>query len=80
MCMCVFVFMLSHVQLFVTPWTVGHQAPLSLGFFRQGYWSGLLFPPPENLAHPGIKLSSPELAGRFFYPLSHQGNILTTLI
>ena len=50
-------------QLFVTPWTVAHQAPLSMGFSRQEYWSGLLFPAP------GIKptsLMSPALAGRFF--------------
>ena len=41
--------MLSHfscVQLFATPWTVAHQAPLSMGFFRQEYWSGLAFPTP----------------------------------
>ena len=37
---------LSHVQLFVTPWTVAHQAPLSMGFSRQEYWSGLPFPSP----------------------------------
>ena len=38
--------LLSHVQLFVTPWTVARQAPLSMGFSRQGYWSGLPFPTP----------------------------------
>ena len=47
------------VRLFETPWTVAHQAPLSMGFFRQEYWSGLLFPPPEDLPNPG--LSSPPL-------------------
>ena len=47
--------MLSHVQLFATPWTIAHQAPLSMGFFRQEYWSGLPFPPPEDLPDPGIK-------------------------
>ena len=46
----------SHVQLFVTPWTVAHQAPLSMGFSRQEYWSGLPFPPPGDLPHPGIEL------------------------
>ena len=46
---------LSHVQLFVTPWTVAHQAPLSMGLSRQEYWSGLPFPPPGNLPDPGIK-------------------------
>ena len=49
-----------------TPWTVAHQAPLSTGFFRQEYWSGLLFSPPGDLPDPGIKPTSPALAGRFF--------------
>ena len=40
---------LSHVRLFVTLWTVAHQAPLSMGFFRQEYWSGLPFPSPGDL-------------------------------
>ena len=59
----------SHVQLFVTLWTVAHQAPLSKGFSRQGYWSGLPCPPPENLPDPGIEPKSlmfPALAGEFF--------------
>ena len=47
----------SRVQLFVTPWTIAHQAPLSMGFPRQ-YWSGLPFP-PEDLSYPGIKPGSP---------------------
>ena len=47
---------LSHVVLFATPWTVACQAPLSVGFLRQEYWSGLLFPSPEDLPNPGIKL------------------------
>ena len=58
-----------HVQLFGTPWTVACQVPLSMGFSRQEYWSGLPFPPPEDLPHLGIKpapLKSPKLAGRFF--------------
>ena len=42
-----------------TFWTVAHQAPLSVGFFRQEYWSGLPFLPPEDLPHPGIKPESP---------------------
>ena len=50
----------------LTPWTVAHQAPLSKGFFRQEYWSGLPFPSPGNLPDPGIEPSSPALAGRFF--------------
>ena len=45
----------SYVQLFVTPCTVGRQAPLSVGFFRQEYWSGLPCPPPVDLSDPGIK-------------------------
>ena len=40
---------LSHVRLFATPWTVAHQAPLSMGFSRQEYWSGLPFPSPKRL-------------------------------
>ena len=57
---------LIHVQLFVTLWTVAHQAPLSTGFSRQEYWSGLPFPPPGDLPDPGIKAVSPALAGGFF--------------
>ena len=44
----------SCVQLFVTLWTVDHQAPLSMGFSRQEYWSGLPYPPPGDLPDPGI--------------------------
>ena len=50
----------------VTPQTVAHQAPLSKGFSRQEYWSGLLFPSPGDFSDPGIKLTSPALAGGFF--------------
>ena len=60
---------LSRVQLFVTPWTVAHQAPLSKGFSRQEHWSGLPFPPPGDLPDPGAEpasLTSPALAGGFF--------------
>ena len=52
---------LSCVQLFATPWTVAYQAPLSMGFSRQGYWSGLPFPSPEDLPNPGIEPGSPAL-------------------
>ena len=45
----------------MTPWTVGHQAPLSLEFSRQEYWSGLPFPSPGDLPNPGIKPMSPAL-------------------
>ena len=58
--------MLSCVQLFVTPWTVASQAPLSMGFPRQEYWRGLLFPSPGDLPNPGIKPAFPALAGGFF--------------
>ena len=51
---------------FVTPWTVARQAPLSVGFSRQEYWSGLPFPPPGDHPDPGIEHTSPALAGRFF--------------
>ena len=53
-----YVKLLSRVRLFATPWTVAHQAPLSLGFSRQEYWSGLPFPSPD-LPHPGIEPRSP---------------------
>ena len=60
---------LSHVRLFVTPWTVAGQAPLSMGFSRREYWNGLPFSSPRDLPDPGIKpasVLSPALAGRFF--------------
>ena len=49
----------SHVQLFATLWTVALQAPLSMGFSSQEYWSGLLCPLPGNLPDPGIEPTSP---------------------
>ena len=52
---------LSCVQLFATPWTVAHQAPLSMGFSRQEYWSGVPFPSPGDLSDPGIDPGSPTL-------------------
>ena len=51
----------SHVQLFATTWAVACQAPLSMGFFREEYWSGLPCPPPGDLPNPGIKPRSPAL-------------------
>ena len=51
----------SLVRLFVTPWTVAHQAHPSMGFSRQEYWSGLPFPSPGNLPNPGIEPGSPTL-------------------
>ena len=59
---------LSCVQVSATPWTVTHQALLSMGFSRQEYWSGLSFPSPD-FSHPGIKPMAPvasALAGSFF--------------
>ena len=47
------------VQLFATLWTVVHQAPLSMGFSRQEYWSGLLCPPAGDLPYPGTEFISP---------------------
>ena len=63
----------SVVSNSVTPGTVTHQAPLSMKFSRQEYWSGLPFPPPGDLLGPGFDLASPGLAGRFF-TLSHLGS------
>ena len=65
--------MLSREQIFVTPWTVAHQAPLSVGLPRQEYWSGLPFPPPGGVPDPRIKPSSPASPALRLYslPLSH---------
>ena len=65
--------MLKHVQLFVTLWIVACQAPLSMGFAQQEYWTGLPFPPPGDLLEPGIELVSPVLQVDSI-PLSHQGS------
>ena len=51
----------SRVRLFAIPWTAAHQAPLSMGFSRQGYWSGLPFPSPGYFPDPGIEPRSPAL-------------------
>ena len=59
----------SCVRLFATPWTVANQAPLSMAYSRQGYWSGLPCPSPADLPNPGIEptsLTSPALRGGFF--------------
>ena len=63
----------SRVQLFATLWTTAHQAPLSMEFSRQEYWSGLLCPSPGDLPDPGIKsasLISHALAGGVFFTTS----------
>ena len=61
------------VRLFANPWTVAHQASVSVGLSRQDYWSGLPFLPPEDLSDPGIKPGSPvspALAGEIFLLMS----------
>ena len=66
---------LGGIQLCVTPWTVTHQAPLSIELFRQEYWNWLPFPTPGDLPDPGIKpvfLASPALAGGLY--LCHLGS------
>jgi len=57
---------LSRVRLFMTPQTVAHQAPRSMEFSRQEYWSGLPFPSSADLPNPGIEPTPPALAGGFF--------------
>ena len=64
-CMCVCACMLSHAGHFVTPWTVAHKAPLSMGFSGQEYWSGLPFPSPVELPDAGIESTSSALAEGF---------------
>jgi len=64
---------LSHVWLFVAPWTVTHQAPLYMEFSKQEYWSGFSFLSPGDLPDPGIELRSPALQADSL-PLSHQGS------
>ena len=53
--------LLSRAQLFATPWTIAHQAPPSMEFSRQEYWSGLLYPSPGDLPDPGFEPGSPAL-------------------
>ena len=84
MCVCVCVCVrararaLSHVQLFVTPWTLALQTTLSMGFSRSECWSGLPFPPPGDLPDPGLEPASPvslALAGRFFTTIPPAGGV-----
>ena len=80
-CVCVCVCVLSHVQLFMTRWTVACQVPLTMGFPRQEFCSGLPFPPPGFLPDPGIKpasFSTPVLQVASL-PLSHHGGIVKCL-
>ena len=60
-CVCVCVLVTQSCPTLYDPWTVAHQAPLSMGFSRQEYWSGLPFPPPWDLPDPGIEPRSPAL-------------------
>ena len=75
LCFIVYAYSLSHVRLFVTPWTLARQAPLSMEFFRREYWSGLPFSSLVDLPKPGIEsesLQSPALTGRFFTTAPHR--------
>ena len=68
---------------FATLWILACQAPLSMGFPKQAYWSGLLLPPPRDLPNPGVEPASPALAGRFFTTdppgKLHNGTLLRVL-
>ena len=64
----------SFVQLFMTLWTITHQAPLSMGFSRKLCWNGLLCPPPGDLFNPGTCLLCPLHYRWIYYPLSHLGS------
>ena len=80
---CFLVKSLSHVWLFVTPWTVAYQAPPSMGFSRQECWSGLPFPSPGDLPEPGIEPGSPALQADALPsepPGIHQGAWLLLLL
>ena len=75
-----YAFILSHfsrVQLFVTLWTVAHQAPLTLGFSRQQYWSGLPFPPPGDRPDPGTEPGPPALQADSL-PSESPGKLVTS--
>ena len=63
----------SHVWLFATPWTVAHQAPLSMGIYRQEYWSGLPFPSPGDPLHPELNLGLLHCR-QILYWLSYEGS------
>ena len=73
---CIYVLVCS-VWLFVTPWTVAHQAPLSMGFSRQEFWSRFPVPSPEDLRSPGTESTFLQFLywGWILHPLSHQGSL-----
>ena len=78
-CVCVYVCACMHAQLCLTfcdPWTITHQAPLSLEFSRQEYWSWLVLPTPVHLPHPKIKPTSP--VSPVSLPLSHQQGLFSS--
>ena len=70
---------LSRVRLFATPWTVAYQAPPSMEFSKQEYWSGLPFPSPEDLPDPGIEPRSPMLQADAL-PFEPPGKLLYLMI
>ena len=70
---------LSRIQLFVTPWTITRQAPLSKEFSRQEYWGGLLFPSLGNLPYPGIESRCPASQANFL-PSEPHGKVLLTCV
>ena len=72
--MCVHAQLLSHVQLFVTLWTVAPQAPVSMGFFRQEHWRGLPFSFPRDLPDPGVESTFPvSPVGRWIFTIEPPG-------
>ena len=77
-CVC----LLSHAQLFVNPWVVGCQAPLSMGFSRQKYWTRLPFPSPGALPNPGVKPTSLVSATLQAHglPLCHLGSPYVSIL
>ena len=68
----------SHIRLFATPWTVAHQAPLSMGFPRQEYWNGLPFRAPGIFLTQG-SIESPTWAGGFFRSQEFQRKSMSNL-
>ena len=82
-CVFVYTYVLCCIQLFATSWTVAHQAPLSMEFSRQEYWSGLPFPSPGDLPHPGIKSAcfvSPALTDRFITAPPGKAHIVSSFL
>ena len=67
--------LLSCVRLFAIPWTISYQAPPSMKFSRQEYWSGLPFPSPGDLPNQGLNPDLPH-CGQTLYRLSHHGSLV----